>query len=237
MKIQNTRPIQQNIFVIYILLLLSLIGSIGWLNWLDIRNPASTETTTTPTPVQVNKALISKENNTVPKPTIPFTIPQQTEKLTPKENTAAVQQLQPKAYLLQVKGEKVSLVPQPVAIKEGTSKEVALQQTLNQLFARNQNNQFTSTIPQGTKLLGLQIDETGIHINLSDEFRYGGGSTSMIYRVAQVLYTASSLDSEANIYLSVEGKLLNEENPLGGEGLILAEPLTRQTFVKDFSIN
>ena len=39
----------------------------------------------------------------------------------------------------------------------------------------------------------------------------------MIYRVAQVLYTASSLDSEANIYISVEGELLDEENPLGGK--------------------
>jgi spore germination protein GerM len=59
----------------------------------------------------------------------------------------------------------------------------------------------------------------------------------MIYRVAQVLYTASSIDESANIYLSVEDKLLDEENPLGGEGLILAEPLTRQKFVEDFSIN
>ena len=59
----------------------------------------------------------------------------------------------------------------------------------------------------------------------------------MIYRVAQVLYTASSIEEEANVYLSIEGELLNEENPLGGEGLILAEPLTRQTFFEDFSIN
>ena len=187
-------------------------------------------------PEQVKIAPVPKENSTVPKPTILFTIPKQAEKLTPKESTAALQ-LQPKAYLLQVEGEKVSLVPQSVAIKKGASKEVALQQTLNYLFDSNQNNQFSSTIPQGTKLLGLRIDETGIHVNLSDEFRDGGGSTSMIYRVAQVLYTASSLDAEAKIYLSVEGELLDEENPLGGEGIILAEPLTRQKFVEDFSIN
>ena len=59
----------------------------------------------------------------------------------------------------------------------------------------------------------------------------------MIYRVAQVLYTASSIEESANVYLSVQGELLNEENPLGGEGLILAEPLTRKQFVEDFSIN
>ena len=237
MKTQNTRPVYPNFFIIYILSLLGLVVSVVWLNLLDVnKNPASTETIKTPTPEQVKIAPVPKENSTVPKPTILFTIPKQAEKLTPQESTAALQ-LQPKAYLLQVEGEKVSLVPQSVAIKKGASKEVALQQTLNYLFDSNQNNQFSSTIPQGTKLLGLRIDETGIHVNLSDEFRDGGGSTSMIYRVAQVLYTASSLDAEAKIYLSVEGELLDEENPLGGEGIILAEPLTRQKFVEDFSIN
>ena len=108
---------------------------------------------------------------------------------------------------------------------------------MSQLFNTTQNNQLSSTIPPETKLLGLRIDDTGIHVNLSDEFRYGGGSTSMIYRVAQVLYTASSIEESANVYLSVEGELLDEENPLGGEGLILAEPLTRQKFVENVSIN
>ncbi|AFY55495.1 sporulation/spore germination protein [Rivularia sp. PCC 7116] len=238
MKTQNTRPVQQNIFIIYILSLLSLVITVVWLNGIGLNNNSTTiKTTPTSTPEQIKKSPISTENNTVPKPNIPFILPKPVEKLTPKEKTPSIQ-LQPKAYLLQVEGEKVSLVPQAVAIKKGVSKEVALQQTLNQLFDNNQNNQFTSTIPQGTKLLGLRIDDTtGIHVNLSDEFRYGGGSTSMIYRVAQVLYTASSIDESANIYLSIEGELLDEENPLGGEGLILAEPLTRQKFIKDFSIN
>ncbi|NJL80143.1 MAG: hypothetical protein HC836_05190 [Richelia sp. RM2_1_2] len=236
MKTQNTRPVQQNIFIIYILLLLSLVVSVVSLNGLDSNGNSSTETIPTPTPEQLKKSPISKNNNTVPKPIIPFTVPKQTENLTAKENPLVVE-LQPKAYFLQVQNEEINLVPQPITIKKGTSKEVALQQTLNHLLSNNQNNQFSSTIPPETKLLGLQINETGIHVNLSDEFRYGGGSSSMIYRVAQVLYTASSLDSDANIYLSVEGELLNEENPLGGEGIILAEPLTRQQFVKDFSIN
>ena len=152
-----------------------------------------------------------------------------------KENP--VVELQPKAYFLQVDGEKINLVPQPVVIEKGDTKETALTKALNQLFDTTQNNQLTSTIPPETRLLGLRIDHTGIHVNLSDEFRYGGGSTSMIYRVAQVLYTASSIEESANVYLSVEGELLDEENPLGGEGLILAEPLTRQKFVEDFSFN
>lgn len=236
MKTQNTRPVYPNFFIIYILSLLGLVGSVLWLNALDVnKSPTSIEIPVA-TPEQVKIIAIPKENNTVPKPNLPFTI-SKTEKLTAKKNTTAAQQLQPKAYLLQVKGEKISLVPQLVAIKKGVSKEVALQQTLTQLFTNVQNPQFTSTIPQGTKLLGLRIDHAGIHVNLSNEFSDGGGSSSMIYRVAQVVYTASSLNPQANVYISVEGKLLNEENPLGGEGLILAEPLTRQRFAEDFSIN
>jgi len=234
MKTQNTRPVQHNIFIIYILSLLSLIVTVVWLNSVDINKKSTTTETPKPTPEQV-KTPTSTENNTVPKPTIPFTIPKTTEKLIPKENP--VVELQPKAYFLQVDGEKINLVPQPVVIEKGDTKETALTQALNQVLYTTQNNQLSSTIPPETRLLSLRIDDTGVHVNLSDEFRYGGGSTSMIYRVAQVLYTASSIEESANVYLSIEGELLNEENPLGGEGLILAEPLTRQKFVEDFSIN
>ena len=59
----------------------------------------------------------------------------------------------------------------------------------------------------------------------------------MIYRVAQVIYTASSINTKAKVYIYVEGKLLDEDYPLGGEGLVFNEPLTRQQLIKDFSIN
>jgi spore germination protein GerM len=58
----------------------------------------------------------------------------------------------------------------------------------------------------------------------------------MIYRVAQVLYTATSLDPKAKVFLSVESQPLDENHPLGGEGLILRQPMTRQDFAQDFSL-
>jgi spore germination protein GerM len=69
---------------------------------------------------------------------------------------------------------------------------------------------------------------------LSHEFGQGGGSSSTIYRVAQVLYTATSMDTQAPVFLSIDGQPLNEKNSLGGEGLILEYPLTRQTFDNNF---
>lgn len=56
----------------------------------------------------------------------------------------------------------------------------------------------------------------------------------MIYRVAQVLYTATSIDSQAPVFLSIAGKPLNDYYLLGGEGLLLEYPLTRQKFDKEF---
>ena len=150
MKTQNTRPVQQNIFVIYILSLISVIVTVFWLNGIDVnRNSTTTKTIPTPTPEQVKKSPISTVNSTVPKPNIPFTIP--------KQSTVAIE-LQPKAYLLQVEGEKISLVPQSVAIEKGDNTEAVLTKALNQLFYTTENNQSTSTIPPGTKLLGLRID-------------------------------------------------------------------------------
>jgi spore germination protein GerM len=82
--------------------------------------------------------------------------------------------------------------------------------------------------------LSLRVAPQRIDLDLSREFIQGGGSDSMVGRVAQVLYTATSLDPTAKVYLSVEGQRLDENHPLGGEGVILQQPLTRQQFAVDF---
>ena len=56
----------------------------------------------------------------------------------------------------------------------------------------------------------------------------------MIYRVAQVIYTASSLDSNQKVFISVGGQSIDNNHPLGGEGLILQQPTTRDRFAADF---
>jgi len=53
--------------------------------------------------------------------------------------------------------------------------------------------------PTVNKASGVTIQNDGIHVDLSQEFTTGGGSASMSSRVAQVLYTATSLQPNAKV--------------------------------------
>ncbi len=139
----------------------------------------------------------------------------------------------PQIYQLEIVNNQIQLTPKTIDTA-AVSPQIALYDAFDQLLSQSPAFDLTTTIPQDTQLLDLNISEHGIYVNLSGEFTQGGGSSSMIYRVAQVLYTATSINPQESVFLSVEGIPLNEEYPLGGEGLLLEYPLTRQQFTQDF---
>jgi spore germination protein GerM len=250
MKTQHTHPINKEILIGLTLAVVGVAGGTAWWTWqvtaptADNQQPTATQPTNlppatplpqvSPAPIQIPSTTTSPNTLTAPlqKPTTPARVYQPKPKI-----TTQVVGLQPQAYWLTVEGEKINLVAHKVAVKPGVSTEVALTTAFQNLLSSPHPANFSSTIPEGTRLLGLQVTDDGIYVNLSQEFTQGGGSSSMIYRVGQVLYTATSIDPQAKVFLSIEGKPLNEENALGGEGLVLRQPITRQQFVKDFSVD
>ncbi|MFN6464521.1 MAG: GerMN domain-containing protein [Nostoc sp. DedVER02] len=139
----------------------------------------------------------------------------------------------PNVYWLKPNDKSVALVPQPVkvaSILPNQPLEAAFQSLLAGPPAEATGS---TTIPKGTKLLGLKSENDEVHVNLSEDFTSGGGSTSMMGRVGQVVYTATSLNPKAKVYIDVNGKPLDV---LGGEGLELQQPLTRESFQKNYQL-
>lgn len=136
-------------------------------------------------------------------------------------------------YWLNTVNNKVEVVPSAIALNNAGSKDDILKSAFNRLLAGPTDSALTTTIPTGTKLRNLSVDTNGVRVDLSKEFTDGGGSASMTGRVAQVLYTASTLDPKAKVWISVEGKPLEV---LGGEGLMLDQPMTRESFNEDFPL-
>jgi spore germination protein GerM len=125
------------------------------------------------------------------------------------------------------------VVPSAITLKDTDKPSEILEGALKSLLTGPADPAFSTTIPKGTKLRNVSLEADGVHVDLSKEFTDGGGSASMTGRVAQVLYTASSLDPTAKVWIQVEGKPLEV---LGGEGLMIDQPLTRENFEKNFDL-
>jgi spore germination protein GerM len=127
-------------------------------------------------------------------------------------------------------GGELKPIAVPIKLKSDDRAETTLTAAIETLLIETPDKTLTSVIPEGTQLRSLKVKPDGIHIDLSQSFTTGGGSASMMGRVAQILYTATSANPDAPVFLSVEGKLLET---LGGEGLMLEQPMTRQEFEKE----
>jgi len=134
-------------------------------------------------------------------------------------------------YWLNASGDEIELTPSTLTVENAADQGEILETALINLLEGPESEAYTSTIPEGTKLLGMSIEEDGVHINLSQEFTSGGGSASMTGRLAQILYTATSLNPDSSVWIDIEGEPLEF---LGGEGIVVARPMNRQDFEENF---
>lgn len=81
-----------------------------------------------------------------------------------------------------------------------------------------------TAIPDGTLLLGVNIEGPTATVDLSREYESGGGSLSMGLRLAQVVYTLTQFPSVETVQFKLDGKPITV---FGGEGFLLEHPVGR----------
>lgn len=87
---------------------------------------------------------------------------------------------------------------------------------------------YSSAIPAGTRLLGLTVADGVATVDLSGEFDDGGGSASMLGRVAQVVYTLTVFADIRRVKFALDGQPVDT---IGGEGVVVGpEGVDRSAF-------
>jgi spore germination protein GerM len=141
------------------------------------------------------------------------------------------QEEQIQIYWLNSTGEEIKFLPSGITIEKSLTPSEALENAFKRLLVGPKDANFVTSIPTDTQLLSLKVEADGVHVDLSEQFTFGGGTTSMVTRLGQIIYTASSLDPNANVWIDIEGEPLEI---LGGEGIMVDQPMTRQMFEDNF---
>jgi germination protein M len=84
-----------------------------------------------------------------------------------------------------------------------------------------------TTIPEGTKFLGLTIKDGIATVDLSSAYASGGGSLSMFTRLAEVVYTLTQFPSVKGVDFKLDGKNVTV---FSSEGIALDHPQTRADY-------
>jgi hypothetical protein len=85
----------------------------------------------------------------------------------------------------------------------------------------------STAVPDGTRLLGLNIANGLATVDLSSEFESGGGSLSMQTRLAQVVYTLTQFPTVKRVQFQLDGEPVRV---FSGEGIVLDKPVTRADY-------
>jgi germination protein M len=93
--------------------------------------------------------------------------------------------------------------------------------------AESGDRAITSAIPAGTRLLDISIKNGVATVDLSTEYDSGGGSASMQYRLAQVVYTLTQFSTVRSVVFQIEGETVTV---FGSEGIVLDGPVGRAQY-------
>jgi germination protein M len=86
---------------------------------------------------------------------------------------------------------------------------------------------YGTAVPDGTRLLGVNLEDGVATVDLSSEFETGGGSLSMFLRLGQVVYTVTEFETVKAVRFHLDGEPVDV---FSGEGIVLDEPVTREDY-------
>jgi hypothetical protein len=99
---------------------------------------------------------------------------------------------------------------------------------LEELFAgptaEEQSSGLVSAVPAATKLLGVSIADRVATVDLGAAFDDGGGSASMLGRIAQVVATLTRFPTVDRVAFRIDGRSVKT---IGGEGVVVDPPVGR----------
>lgn len=125
-----------------------------------------------------------------------------------------------------VRGERVApvrrLVPHTRAVARA-----ALAALLRGPTADERRRGYRTAVPAGTSLRGVVLSGGVATVDLSRRFESGGGSLSMLLRVAQVVHTLTQFPSVERAAFELDGRPVGA---IGGEGVIVSPPVGRKAF-------
>lgn len=126
-----------------------------------------------------------------------------------------------------LRGEKLGvaerLVPRTKAVAAAAMRELCAGPT-----AAERTAGLGTTIPTGTELRSVRISDGVALVDLSSHYASGGGSLSMMARIAQVVYTLTQFPSIKAVSFSLDGSPISS---LGGEGVAVTPPQRRGDWV------
>lgn len=105
---------------------------------------------------------------------------------------------------------------------------VRLEEALRALLAgptpEEQRRGLRSEIPDGTALRTARIERGVAAVDLTGAFAHGGGSSSILARVWQIVYTTTQFRGVSAVQITLDGQHVKA---LGGEGVVIDAPLRR----------
>lgn len=177
--------------------------------------PAGT-TTTAPSPIPTTQGPSDPGQSTT---TTAPNGPSPTTSTVPAQPTTVV------VYYLDTQG--ATAVPVERTVTTAGVARAAVEALISGPSASEASRGLHTAFPADTLLLGVTVESGTASVDLSREFEAGGGSTAIIGRLAQLVYTLTEFPSVDRVRLLLDGERVEH---FSGEGFLVGEPLTRADF-------